>query len=65
MHQVSKFYALKAVPYGFENHSYHIRWPPLNATVFITHLCILRDGSFANVKPYMYHHRDSRQLQRL
>ena len=29
---------LRAVPYGMENHFYHIRCPPLNVTIFITHM---------------------------
>ena len=41
----SKFFALRAVPYGMENHFYHIRWPPLNVTIFITHVrnCVMGD----------------------
>ena len=31
-----------------ENHSYHIKWPPLNSTVFITHVRNLRNGCYAN-----------------
>ena len=28
---------------GMENHFYHIRWPPLNVTIFITHVhnCVM------------------------
>ena len=32
-----------------ENHFYHIRWAPLSVTIFITHVCILRNGSYADV----------------
>ena len=31
-----------------ENPFYHIRWAPLSVTIFITHLCILHNGSYAN-----------------
>ena len=33
-----------------ENHFYHIRLPPLNVTIFITHIRRLRNGSYANVR---------------
>ena len=33
-----EFFPLRAVPYGMENHVYHIRWPSLNITIFITHV---------------------------
>ena len=38
-----KFFPLRAVPYGMENQSYHIRWPPLNVTIFIKHVrkCVM------------------------
>ena len=32
----SKFFPLRAVPYGVENHFSHISWPPLNVSIFIT-----------------------------
>ena len=32
-----------------KNHFYHIRWPPLNITIFITHV---RNGSYANAHYY-------------
>ena len=36
----SKFFPLRAVPYGMENPFYYIRRPPLNVTIFnITHVC--------------------------
>ena len=35
----SEFFPLRAVPYGMENYFYNIRWPPLNVTIFITHVC--------------------------
>ena len=28
--------------------TYHIKWPPLNVTIFITHARILRNGCYAN-----------------
>ena len=34
----SEFFSLRAVAYGIENHFYHIRWPPLNVTIFIMQL---------------------------
>ena len=37
-----------------ENHFYHIRWAPLSVTIFITHVRILRNGSYANVQEVMY-----------
>ena len=39
----SEFFPLRAVPYGMENHLYHIRRPPLNVTIFITHVrnCVM------------------------
>ena len=33
-----------SVPYAMENHFYHIRLPPLNVTICITHV---RNGSYA------------------
>ena len=40
----SEFFPLRAVPYGIENHFHHIRLPPLNVTIFITHVrsCLMR-----------------------
>ena len=37
------FFLLRAVPYTMENHFYHIRWPPLNVTICITHVrnCVM------------------------
>ena len=35
----SQFFPLRAVPFGMENHFYHIRWPPLNVTIFNMHVC--------------------------
>ena len=32
----SKFFPLRAVPYGMENQFYHVMWSPLNVTIFIT-----------------------------
>ena len=34
----SEFFPLRAVPFGMENHFYHIRWPPLNNTIVITYV---------------------------
>ena len=31
----SEFFPLRAIPYDMENHYYHIKWPPLNVTIFI------------------------------
>ena len=31
------------------NHFYHIKWPPLNVTIFIKHVHNLRNESYANV----------------
>ena len=31
----SKFFPLRAVPCGMENHFYHINWAPLSVTIFI------------------------------
>ena len=42
-------FPLWAVPYSMENHFYHIKWPPLNVTIFITHVRNLRNGCYANV----------------
>ena len=36
---LSKFFLLKVVTYGMENHFYHIWCPPLNVTIFITQIC--------------------------
>ena len=47
--QRSEFFPLRVVPEGIENHIYHIRCAPLSVTIFITHVCILRDWSYANV----------------
>ena len=30
--------SLREVPYGMDNHFYRIRTPPLNVTVFTTHV---------------------------
>ena len=32
------------------NHFYHIRRAPLSVTIFITHVRILRNGSYSNEK---------------
>ena len=39
-----------AVPYGMENRFYHIRWSPLNDTIFITHVrnCVM--GAATTIK---------------
>ena len=44
----SEFFPLWAVPYCMENHLYHIKWPPLNVTIFITHVRNARNGCYAN-----------------
>ena len=31
-----------------ENHFYHIKLPPFNVTIFITHVPNLRNGRYAN-----------------
>ena len=38
-----ELFHLRAVPYGMENHYYHIRWPPLNITILITQVrnCVM------------------------
>ena len=48
----SEFFPLRAVPEGMENYINHIRGAPLIVTIFITHVCILRNGSYANVLTY-------------
>ena len=35
----SEFFPLKAVPFGMENHFYHIRLPPLNVP-FLLRMCV-------------------------
>ena len=42
-HSESKFFPLRSVPYGMINHFYSIWWPPLNVTIFITHVrsCVM------------------------
>ena len=35
----SKFFPLRAVPYGMENKFYHNRLPHLNVTIFLLHTC--------------------------
>ena len=32
----------------YGNNFYHIKWPPLNVTIFITHVRRLRNVSYAN-----------------
>ena len=32
-----------------ESHLYHIKWPPLNFTIFIPHMRNLRNGCYANI----------------
>ena len=44
----SKFFPLWAVLYSMENHFYHIKWPPLNVTIFIMHVRNLCNGCYAN-----------------
>ena len=34
--------------YSMEHHFYHIKWPPLNVTIFTTHVRNLRNGCYAN-----------------
>ena len=41
---------LWAVLYSMENHFYHIKWPLLNVTFFITHVGNLRNGCYANAE---------------
>ena len=43
----------KGWPLG-DNHFYHIRWAPLSVTIFIMHMRILRNGSYANVNQEQY-----------
>ena len=31
------------------DHLHHIKWPPLNVTIFIRHVPNLRNGCYANV----------------
>ena len=33
-----------------ENLFYHIKWPPLNVTIFITQVCNLRKGCYTNAQ---------------
>ena len=44
----SEFFSLWGVPFGMEK-MYHIKWPPLNVTIFITHVRILRYERYANI----------------
>ena len=44
----SEFFPLRAVVFEMENHFHHIRLPPLNVTIFITHVHNLRNGRYAN-----------------
>ena len=44
----SEFLPLWVVPYRLDNTFYHIKWPPLNITIFITHVRNLRYGCYAN-----------------
>ena len=44
----SEFFPLWAVPYSMENHFYHIKWPPLNVPIFITHVRNVRNGCDVN-----------------
>ena len=39
----SEFFPWRVVPYRMENYFYHIRWPPFNVTIFITHVrnCVI------------------------
>ena len=39
----SEFFPVRVVPYGLENRFYHIMCPPLNVTIFITHVrnCVM------------------------
>ena len=43
-----KIFPLWAVSYRMENHFYRIKRPPLNVTIFITHVRNLRNGCYAN-----------------
>ena len=44
--------------YGMENQFYHIGRPPLNVTIFITHVRNLRNKCYSNIRPKLF------QLQR-
>ena len=46
----SKVFPFIAVSYGKENHVYHMRWPPLNVTIFSMYMGDLRNGHYANDK---------------
>ena len=59
----SKFLPLREVPYRMENHFYPIKCPPLNVTIFITHVCSLRNGRYdLAVDEYQRHSSDSWSL---
>ena len=47
-----KEFAPREVPYGMQNHFYHIRLPTLNVTIFNTHMRNLRNDSYANGQSY-------------
>ena len=44
----SEFFPKRAVPYSMENHLYHIKWPPFNATIYITHMRNLHNERYTN-----------------
>ena len=46
----SEFFPLRVVPYGMENHFYHIRWAPMSVTIFIMHVHKLRNAGYANAQ---------------
>ena len=43
-------FPLWAVHYSRVIYFYHIKWSPLNVTIFITHVRILRNGSYDNAQ---------------
>ena len=62
----SEFFLVRAVPYGMEINFYHIRLPPLNVTIYITHsrTCVMRASpmiTYIGHAKYHYYHRSQIQ----
>ena len=51
----SELFPFRAVPYTLENQFYHNIWPPLNVTIFNTHMRMCVMGEFNIRSPtYIY-----------
>ena len=63
----SEFFPLRRVPYRMENNFYHIKWPSLNVTIFITHVrsCVIGATPLAYARLYLMVNTHSNSLKPL